>query len=147
MLKTNDNDHNNNTDQLIEDRDEQKKLVHPYRKYQLYILIMFILMIILSIILYNQNKKLKDYLKEKDNVLTSLTNIENESKGVKEFYDIVEVNYKYLLRLDERPNIEIIRTPEEIYFLSSLIADDNIITYEICYKSNEDDDSPLAFIK
>lgn len=146
MLKTNDNDHNNNTDQLIEDRNEQKKLVHPYRKYQLYILIMFILMIILSIILFNQNKKLKDYLKEKDNVLTSLTNIENESKGVKEFYDIVEVNYKYLLRLDERPNIEIIRTPEEIYFLSYLIADDNIITYELCYKSTEDGDSPLAFI-
>ena len=53
------------SDELIEDREEQKKLVHPYRKYQLYIISMFILMIILSIILYNQNNKLKKYLKKK----------------------------------------------------------------------------------
>ena len=53
------------SDELIEDREQQKKLVRPYRKYQLYIISMFILMIILGIILYNQNNKLKKYLKKK----------------------------------------------------------------------------------
>ena len=31
------------TDELIEDREQQKKLVHPYRKYQIYYLIIYII--------------------------------------------------------------------------------------------------------
>ena len=136
------------TDEFLEDREEQKKLVHPYRKYQLFILLMLILMIILIIILYNKNIKLKEYLEEKDIALTSLTNFEKESKGVKEFYEIVDINYKYLNKLDECPNIDIIRNPEEIFFLSSLLKENSMqtITYEICYKSKEDGDSPQKYI-
>ena len=135
-------------DELIGDREEQKKLVHPYRKYQLYILSMFILMIIFIIILYNQNQKLKQYLQEKDIALTSLTNIENESKGIKELSELIDINYKYLNRLDECRNIDIIRTPDEIFFLSTLMTKGReTATYEICYKSKEDGDSPKKFLE
>ena len=135
------------SDELIEDREEQKKLIHPYRKYQLYILSMFILMIIFSIKLYKQNKKLKEYLKEKDLSLTLLTNIEGESKGVKEFIELIDVNYKCLNKLDEQRNIDIIKFPHELYSLSNSITDKDIVTYEVCYKSSEDGDSPDKFIK
>lgn len=145
-MEENKNEINNNTEDLIEDKEEQKKLVHPYRKYQLYILLMIILMIIFLIIIYKQNKKLKEYLKEKDIALTSLTNIENESKGIKEFNELLDINFKYLNKLDKRRNIDIIKYPHELYYLSSLIANEAIITYEICYKSSEDGDSPDKFI-
>ena len=40
------NDLIDKTDELIENREEQKKIVHPYRKYQISILLSFILSII-----------------------------------------------------------------------------------------------------
>ena len=104
-------------------------------------------MLILSLILFNKNKKLKKYLNEKDISYTSLTNIEEQSKGIKKLTDIVDVNYKYLNKLDEVKNIDIIKSPHEIYFLSSLISEGNIITYKVCYKSSEDKDSPEKFIE
>lgn len=143
----NEDDINNKSDELIEDREEQKKLTHPYRKYQIYILLMIIVMIIFSIILYGQNKKLKEYLNEKDIALTILTNIDKETKGIKELYDIIEVNYKYINKLDQCRNIDIIRSSYEIYFLSSSISEEDVITYEICYKSSEDGDSHEKFIQ
>ena len=105
-------------------------------------------MIIFIIILYNKNKKLKQYLQEKDLALASLTSIEKESKGVKEFYEIIDINYKYLNKLDECRNIDIIRNPEEIYFLSSLFEENKMyrIVYEVCYKSKEDGDSPQKYL-
>ena len=147
MEEKNIDENSEKTDELIEDREEQKKLVHPYRKYQLYIILMFIIMIILSLILYNKNKKLKKYLNEKDISYTSLTNIEEQTKGIKQLRDIVDVNYKYLNKLDEVKNIDIIKYPHEIYFLSSLISEKDIITYKVCYKSSEDGDSPEIFIE
>ena len=148
-MDKNKNDENlsDKTDELIEDREEQKKLVHPYRKYQLFILAMLIFMIIFIIILYKQNCKLKVYLKEKDLSLTLLTNIEGESKSIKQIMELIDINYKCLNKLDEVRNIDIIRTPHEINTLSAYISDKEIITYEICYKSSEDGDSPTKFLE
>ena len=137
----------NKSDELIDDREEQKKFVHPYRKYQIYILFMIVLMVIFGLILYDQNQKLKEYLSSKDIALTTLTNVDLETKGIKEFYDLVEVNYKYLNKLDEARNIDIIKTPYELYMLSSFIDQNNIITYSICYKSSDDGDNSEKFIE
>ena len=135
------------TDELIEDRDEQKKLVHPYRKYQLYILSMFLFMLLFSIILYKQDKQLKEYLKEKDLSLTLLTNIEGESRSIKEIMELIDINYKCLNKLNEVRNIDIIKSPPELLTLSSYISERDIITYEICYKSSQDGDSPAKFLE
>ena len=136
-----------NSDALIEDREEQKKLVHPYRKYQLYIISMFILMIILSLILYRQNNKLKEYLKKKDLSISLLTSLEKESRGTKQLMELIDVNYQCINKLDERRNIDILKFSNEIFQLSSFIANNDIITYENCYKTSEDGDSPLKFIE
>ena len=147
MEEKNNEENSEKTDELIEDREEQKKLVHPYRKYQLYIILMFIIMIILSLILYNRSKRLKKYLSDKDISYKTLTKIEEQSKGIKQLIDLVDVNYKYLNKLDEVKNIDIIKDPNEIYFLSSLISERDIVTYRVCYKSREDGDSPEKFIE
>lgn len=139
-------DINSKNNELIEDREEQKKLVHPYRKYQIYIFSMLILMIMFIIVLYKQNKRLKKFLKEKDIILTSITDIEKESKGIKGLTELIDINYKYLNRLDEKKNIDIIRHSDEIYFLSSLISK-GTVTYEVCYKSKEDGDTPAYFFE
>ena len=135
------------TDELIEDREQQKKLVHPYRKYQLFIILSLIISIIFISILYHQNKKLQDYIKQKDISYSTLQDIDNQSKGITQLLDIVNVNYKLINNLDKRKNINIIRKPNEIYFLSSLISDSNEITYDICYKSSIDGQSPQFFYK
>ena len=135
------------TDELIDDREQQKKLVHPYRKYQLLILLLFILSIIFICILYRQNKKLQEYLKQKDIAFTTLQNSDSQSKGINQLLDIVDVNYKLINNLDKRKNINIIKKPSEIYFLSSLISDKNEITYDICYKSSIDGYNPKIYLE
>ena len=135
------------SDELIEDREQQKKFVHPYRKYQIYIFISFILSIIFISILYRQNKKLEEYLKQKDIAFTTLQNVDNQSKGISQLLDIVNVNYKLINNLDKKRNIDIIRKPNEIYFLSSLINDKAEITYEFCYKSSVDGYDPKTYFK
>ena len=135
------------TDELIEDREQQKKLVHPYRKYQIYIILLFILSIIFICILYHQNKKLQEYLKQKDIAFNTLQNVDKQSKGVTQLLDIVDVNYKLINNLDKRKNINIIKKPSEIYFLSSLISENNEITYDVCYKSSIDGYNPEIYFK
>jgi len=133
--KDNENDLNNDkSDELIDDREQQKRLVHPYRKYQIYIFLSFILSIIFISILYRQNKKLDEYLKQKDIAFSTLQNVDNQSKGISQLLDIVNVNYKLINNLDKKRNIDIIKNPSEIYFLSSLISDKSEISYEFCYK-------------
>ena len=44
------NTQEDNEDMLMEDREAQKKLVHPYRKYQLWIIVLVIIAIVLGII-------------------------------------------------------------------------------------------------
>ena len=130
------------TDELIDDREQQKKLVHPYRKYQLLIFLLFISSIIFIYILYRQNKKLQEYLKQKDIAFTTLQNSDSQSKGINQLLDIVDVNYKLINNLDKSKNIDIIKKPSEIYFLSSLISDKNEISYHICYKRSNDGCDP-----
>ena len=132
------------TDELIEDREQQKKLVHPYRKYQIYVLLSFILTIIFTTILYRQNKKLQEYIKQKDISLSTLQNIDLQSNGIKQLLDLVDVNY-LINNLDKNKNIHTIKKPNEIYFLSSLISDSNEITYKLCYQSSTDGQNPKIF--
>ena len=49
------NDKEDPEEMMMEDRETQKKLVHPYRKYQLWILVLVIIGIILGIISFNLN--------------------------------------------------------------------------------------------
>jgi len=133
------------SDELIDSRDEQKKLVHPYRKYQLYILFSLIITIIFISILFRQNKKLQEYLTQKDIAFATLQNIDIQSKGLKTYLDLMYVNYNLIKNLDSEKNIHVLKKPSDIYFLSSLIADENEVSYELCYKSSIDGDSPKIF--
>ena len=133
------------SDEFIEDRGQQKELVHPYRKYQLSILLSLLLIIIFSTILYKQNKKLEEYLTQKDIAFSTLQNIDKQSKGISQLLEIVDVNYKLINNLDQKRNINIIKKPSEIYFLSSLINDKSEITYKVCYKSSIDGQSPETY--
>ena len=57
------NTQENNEDMLMEDREAQKKLVHPYRKYQLWIIVLVIIAIVLGIITFNLNFNFKIFTK------------------------------------------------------------------------------------
>ena len=48
---------------MIEDRETHKKLVHPYRKYQLWIILSIIIARILGIITFNLNAELDTLIK------------------------------------------------------------------------------------
>ena len=48
-MKASINDTDDKEEMMIEDRETQKKLVHPYRKYQLWIIASIIIAIILGI--------------------------------------------------------------------------------------------------
>ena len=145
-MESNQKDLIDKTDELIENREEQKRIVHPYRKYQIFILLSFIITIILLSILYHESKQLQEYLNQKDIALNTLQTIDNQSKGINQLLEIVDVNYYLLNNLDKRKNINIIQKPSEIYFLSSLISENNYITFDICYKSTTDGQSPDKFI-
>ena len=76
-----------------------------------------------------------------------MQNVDKQSKGVTQLLDIVDVNYKLINNLDKRKNINIIKKPSEIYFLSSLISENNEITYDVCYKSSIDGYNPEIYFK
>ena len=133
------------SDELIDSREEQKKLVHPYRKYQFYILFSLIITIVFITILYRQNKKLQEYLTQKDIAFSTLQNIDIQSEGIRKFLDLVYVNYNLINNLESQKNINILKKPSDIYFLSSLISDKYDVSYEICYKSSIDGESPKIF--
>ena len=141
------NNKDENEEIMMEDRETQKKLVHPYRKYQLWILVMIIISIILGIISFNLNSELDSLLKTEQNLFAQVTDLNEESKEIQKMYERVDVNYKDIYGLDKKKNIDIIHNLDELNKLSMAINNVGSVSYSICYKATLDGDSPDTFRK
>ena len=141
------NETEDNEETMIEDRETQKKLVHPYRKYQLWIIVMIIIAIILGIISFNLNSELDTLLKTEQNLFSQVTDLKEESQEIQKVYERVDVNYKDIYGLDKKKNIDIIHNLEELNQISLAINDRGSVSYAICYKATVDGDSPETFRK
>ena len=141
------NETEDNEETMIEDREIQKKLVHPYRKYQLWIIVMIIIAIILGIISFNLNSELDTLLKTEQNLFSQVTDLKEESQEIQKVYERVDVNYKDIYGLDKKKNIDIIHNLEELNQISLAINDRGSVSYAICYKATVDGDSPETFRK
>ena len=141
------NDRDDNEEMMMEDRETQKKMVHPYRKYQLWILVMIIISIILGIISFNLNSELNTLLKTEQNLFSQVTDLKEESQEIQKVYERVDVNYKDIYGLDKKKNIDIIHNLEELNKLSLAINERGSVSYSICYKATVDGDSPDTFRK
>ena len=134
-------------DMMIEDRETQKKLVHPYRKYQLWIIVMVIISIILGITAFNLNSELDTLIKTEHNLFLQVEDLKEESKEIQKVYERVEVNYKDIYGLDKKKNIDIIHDHEELNKLSMAINEQGSVSYSICFKASLDGESPETFRK
>lgn len=133
------------SEDFIEDRETQKKLIHPYRKYQLWIFFMLIIMIILGIMLFNLNTQLNEFITLEKNLFSQISDIDSESKEIKSLYERVELNYKSIYGLDKKLNIDIIHQLHELYTLSGFITSEGSVSYSICYKATVHGESPEVF--
>ena len=141
------NDKEDNEEILMDDREAQKRLVHPYRKYQLWIIVLVIIAIVLGIITFNLNSELNTLIKTEENLFSQVTELNEESKEIQKFYERVDVNYKDIYGLDKKKNIDIIHNLEELNQISMAINDRASVSYSICYKATLDGDSPETFRK
>ena len=140
----NNNDSKYYDDEEIMDRQKQKEKVHPYRKYQFTIILMIIVMALLIIACVNLNKELSYHVKVQKNLQTQLFKEEKKNQELMDLYNRVEVNYVSLYQLDQSPNIEIIKTIEELNLLSKFISN-NDVQYSLCYKATIDGDNSHIF--
>ena len=138
------NDYDNSSD-FIEDRETQKQMVHPYRNYQLMIIVMIIIFIILSIININLNSELKKTISEDKELAQKISELTEESSYMEEFSKRVDVNYKEIFGLDKEKNIDIIHNYNELESLSYAIYEMGTVSYHLCYKASEDGENPLKF--
>jgi hypothetical protein len=148
-MKENLNDTNDGEEAMIDDREAQKKFVHPYRKYQLWILALVILSIILGVNTFKLNSELDVILKTEHNLFLQVENIEEESKEIQRLYQRIEVNYKYIHELDKKKNIDILHDLNDLQLISDAIIGDKVgasVSYEVCYKASKDGGSPEAFL-
>ena len=141
------NEKEEDQEMMTEDRENQKKLVHPYRKYQLWILVFIILGIILMIIAFNLNTELDTLIKTEQNLFSQITDLKEESKEIQKVYERVDVNYKDIYALDKKKNIDIIHNLDELNKLTFAINERGSVSYSICYKATLDGDSPETFRK
>ena len=102
------NENEDNEEMMMEDREAQKKLVHPYRKYQLWILVLLIIAIILGVISFNLNSELDKLVKTEEDLFSQVTDLKEESQEIQRVYERVDVNYKDIYGLDKKKNIDII---------------------------------------
>ena len=141
------NDIDTKEDMMIEDRETQKKLVHPYRKYQLMIIASLIIAIILGVTTFNLNSELDTLIKTEHNLFLQVVDLKEESKEIRKVYERVDVNYKDIYGLDKKKNIDIIHNLDELNKISMAINDQGSVSYAICYKATVDGDSPETFRK
>jgi hypothetical protein len=137
-------DENYYDDEEIMDRKKQKEKVHPYRKYQITIVFLLILMLSLIWACVNLNKELTFNIKKQKNLQTQLFKEEQKNQELMDLYNRVEVNYVSLYQLDKTPNIETIKTIDELNLLSNFISNEKV-QYSLCYKATIDGDNSHIF--
>jgi len=138
------NDENYYDDEEMMDRKKQKEKVHPYRKYQFTIFFLIIIMVILSATCINLSKELNFQVKVQKNLQNQLFKEELKNQELMDLYNRVEVNYVSLYQLDKSPNIETIKTIDELNLLSNFISNEQV-QYSLCYKATIDGDNSHIF--
>ena len=116
-------------------REKQKENIHPYRKFQLIILCLFILMIILIINIFKLNTNLSKLTKENETYSNQLNQLKEVNNVNKQVFDGIEVNYKGIYELDKQINTDIIKTIDEQYLLIDFINPVKSIQFNFCYKA------------
>lgn len=99
----------------------------------------------MGIKLFILNKQLNRLLRNKNDLLSQVVNLDNEKKEIKKFHERIELNYKLIQGLNTEPNIEIIHNLEELNLLTNFIWENSTISYYICYKATVNGDSGEKF--
>ena len=126
---------NDESEELIIFSHEKKELIHPFRKYQLSIIILVIITLIFIWVLFSQSKELSIHLKEHESLNEQYQNNLDKLSKLKTLYDKMELNYKAIYHLDQELNIDIIKTINESNFLQKLLSPTKKLFFKICYKA------------
>ena len=78
------------------DRKKQKEKVHPYRKYQILIILLVIAFIILGSVVYSLNKTLNIHLTENKSLIIRHNKVNQSIGFLDELYQMVRVNFEKL---------------------------------------------------
>jgi hypothetical protein len=124
-------------------RKNQKELVHPYRKYQLSIILLIIIMITFIWVLFSLNTELSIQLKQHESLYEQYQDNLEKLSELKTLYGKIEVNYKSLYQLDKELNIDIIKTIDELNLLKKFISPNSRIQFSLCYKATIDGDNDI----
>lgn len=130
------------------DREKEKKAVRPYRKYQLMILLFLIVSIIQICKLYSLNKELSQKMNEFESLLDQYFDEKIKEETLTEITDSIDINYEYLYGLDKQPNIDTIKSVDELFLLYSFISPNasfDDISLTMCYKATSHGDTPDKF--
>ena len=130
---------------LTSSRQKQKEIIRPYRKYQFQLLCLIIGIIIEIAVLISLNKTISFYMREMKSLSETLFQEQSVTNTLSDLNQHLEVNYEYLYNLDTVPNIEIIRTLDEMYMINDFIAKNTNISYQLCYKASVDGDRASTF--
>lgn len=127
------------------DRKKEKEMVRPYRKYQLLILGLVIMMIVFCSSLFSLNKELNYHIRENTALLQELDEQNQRTSELDELFNRVEVNYISLYELDKELNIDIIRDLSELGMVTGFISKDNESQFSVCYKATIHGDKASKF--
>ena len=125
-------------------RKKQKELIHPYRKYQLLIILLIIIMLTFILILFSQKKEISIQLKQYELLKEQYQhNLEQLSK-FKTFSDKLELNYKFY-HLEQEIKIDIIKTMDEFKLLLNFVSVSKTVQniFILCYKATKHGDNNL----
>jgi hypothetical protein len=127
------------------DHKTKRDIIKPYRKYQMIILLLVIIMFILISILTSLNNKLSLHIKENNTLIDTY----NEHVSTLEMFKIqderIYVSYKHLYLLDAVLNSDIIRNFDELEMITSFISEEDSIVFSICYKATVEGDKASTF--
>jgi len=132
----------------------EKEKIHPYRKYQLIILILLISFFLLIYLIFSLNTELT-FLIKKNNNLNKQNNVKiSQIKFANILSEYIEINYKFLYSLDKLPNIDTIKTISDFFLLTKFLREQmqdegkhSRIIFMMCYKATVDEDKASSFRK
>ena len=134
-------------DETLLSREKQKELVHPYRKYQLSIILLLLIMMTLIWVLFSLNSELSIYIKKHETLFNQYQDEKQKLSELKSLFGKVEVNYVSLYNLEKELNIDIIKTIDELQLLSKFISPNKNIRFSLCFKASIDGDNINDFRK
>ena len=124
---------------------EQKKIVKPYRHFQIKIILLFIFMLILLFYLKSLNSKLNIKVNEFTTLENDLSSQIQMHESLTKWYERLEVNFECLHSLDKGINIDIIRNIDEYKLINNFISTKEQFAFNICYKATLNGDNAINF--